>query len=577
MNSSSSWTPTEAPSFASSWLDGDEQQDEIMNTTTNTSVNTSITTDPYVSPYLVEYAPYSLPLGTAMLVLLYTSSILSLLGSSCIVYMARRKMKEQIMHRLLFYIASSDIFMSLVLLVTPIMLPSDLPLPTNINQGNDATCAAQGYILTTLIWTGCCYNCFLSLYYLATVRYNWKEATVSRYDMERRKCACAASLKWWEWTAHGCVAMVPLSVCSMAAAYQLFNPPPLLPFCYMATYPYGCTEFLHAQTEQASGNELFIVTEQDEIQMDFCDHFGLVEPLIQVAAMAQALVTGVSILATFAVYWTVRQKMKQSNAFQFQTTTTTTNSATNSATTNNNNSTNNHSTASRQNTITSAIRAATSAIITGSTKSNHATSTTTESQQPPQSRELSSFEKRILQVRTQAILYTLIYINSGIWFVLIGGISATMDSQELQDSKNAGALAILQCITALLAPLNGFLNFFVYIRTKLARWRTVEPDRSWAWCVYQILQDVPIPTAAQAKRQRQEQVLETNKKNSMDPPGAAAAAAAAMHGRSSNISSTARTTIASVAILEDIPEANNQLVAVVEEKEDNPKEQEQQP
>ncbi|CAB9510056.1 expressed unknown protein [Seminavis robusta] len=395
-----------------------------------------------------KYVPYvplpdnlAIPLG----VLLSISSFLSLVGSSCIIYMTRRDL-SQMVQRLLLYISISDVCLTLTLLITPFALPQELDY-SYAAFGNAQTCSAAGLFLATFVWTGCCYSCYLSLYYLATVRYNWKEPNLARRTSRLK-------LPKREIVLHCVTLLVPIIMGSIGLAAQVIHPTAILPICYFTVYPYGCT----GQDE-----------DYDDDRMQ-CEKYNLVFRLVAAASFLQGAVTITSYGATFWLYWTVRQKLRQSAQFQFKGSSTTAKSSI-STTTNPGSS------------ITSKL----------------ANSLTSSNTQPA---EENPFQKRILQVRTQAILYALIYFNSGIWFTVLGGLSGVMDPQQIQEQKSQPFLYTLQVLSAFFGPLQGFLNFFVYIRPKVARWRTVEPDMSLVWIWRQILGGVEIPTSAAAAKRR---------------------------------------------------------------------------
>ena len=103
------------------------------------------------------------------------SSCLSVVGSSCVIYMSRRKLNK-IIHRLVFALSVSDLISSIALLITPFLVPSILGLPGAI--GTFDSCAAMGFLVGTFLVTGSFYNLLLSSYYLLTVKSKWKESAL---------------------------------------------------------------------------------------------------------------------------------------------------------------------------------------------------------------------------------------------------------------------------------------------------------------------------------------------------------------------------------------------------------------
>lgn len=375
---------------------------------------------------------YAVPLG----VLSSVSAILSIAGSSCILRLARRDFFSQMQQRLMIYVSLSDIGLSLTVLLMPYALPPGMGYDY-VASGTADTCTAFGFFLGTFVWTGGCYNCYLSLYFLATIRYQWKENTRSN-----RRC----KIPLWEIGIHLLTLMVVWLGAGIAAAKDLIHPNTFFPMCYLGANPYACDEGDQVCEEAVSAG------------------YKLVTGLKGMAYSTFVVVTCISYWSTFMLYWTVRQKMRRSSHFRFS------------------------AEAHDDPGSLDASRMSQSRISHTSHSRTDATASAPSGDDP--------FQKRVLQVRTQATLYALVYFNSVIWFVLFGALVGIIDPTELQEKKATPGLYTLQILGAMFGPLQGFLNFLVYIRPKVMRWRAVRPDKSLLWIGKQILAEKQIPRSS---------------------------------------------------------------------------------
>lgn len=415
---------------------------------------------------MTDYIPLPPQYGNPLIILNTISASLSLAGSSCILFMARREFFGQILQRIMCYISLSDIFYSLTILVMPFVLPEQMDL-SYAAFGNTRTCEAFGFLLSTFLWTGCCYNCFLSLYFLATVRYQFKEPSMTYRKIK---------IPLWEMGVLIATLLLPLVCMSVAVAMNAIHPQAILPICYFSTSPYGC------EGDSECG------VHADE---------KLVYGLTSIAYLFSGLIIFVSFGSTFFLYWTVRQKMKRSSQFRFS-------GATKSSGIGGSMSTSNNS----HTTGTQFANSHTTTASMGQCSNTHTSRNSAPAEDP--------FQKRVQQVRTQAILYAIIYFNSFIWASLLGGLTATMEHDEAQEAKTDPGVYTLQLLAVIFGPLQGFLNFFVYIRPKVLRWRAVETEESLFWVVQQVLAGTEIPSSAAAYHRRKR--LRAQMKNAEKSP-----------------------------------------------------------
>ena len=122
----------------------------------------------------------------ALNVLQITSAVLSLIGSGTIVFkIARSILKRQKTtpyDRIMFGLSSCDIMYSMMLALSPFLMPQDTILDTSPRPwafGTSQTCEVMGFFTQLSLWA-IWYNCILSFYYLLTVRFKVKRRDFSR-------------------------------------------------------------------------------------------------------------------------------------------------------------------------------------------------------------------------------------------------------------------------------------------------------------------------------------------------------------------------------------------------------------
>eukprot|EP00980_Cylindrotheca_fusiformis_P010753 scaffold2429_cov106-Cylindrotheca_fusiformis.AAC.4 len=131
----------------------------------------------------MDYEFRSLSVGRKRLlaVLPIPSAILSVLGSSVIIYMALRSRKSKPWtpyNRLLIGMSSYDVISSMTLAIAPFLNPSDSSNKA-FAVGNDASCSAIGF-LNQIAYSGTFYNAMLSFYFLLTARFGMKNDRIAQ-------------------------------------------------------------------------------------------------------------------------------------------------------------------------------------------------------------------------------------------------------------------------------------------------------------------------------------------------------------------------------------------------------------
>jgi len=102
-------------------------------------------------------------------------------------------------------------------------------------------------------------------------------------------------------------------------------------------------------------------------------------------------------------------------------------------------------------------------------------------------------QRQTKAVATQAIWYTVAFMNSmlaGFVFVLVSSLATSSNTTALVDNY------VVYCCVLLfftIAPLQGFLNWLIYIRPRWHPWRDAYPEKSRWWTVRQIVAGKPTP------------------------------------------------------------------------------------
>lgn len=109
------------------------------------------------------------------------SSILSIIGSTVIIYIARKSREAKgwnPYHRLLLGMSVCDIIFSITLGLNIFLLPRETSQRIWV-MGNHATCSAMGFFIQ-ISYSALLYNAMLSFYFLLTARFGLKNDQISR-------------------------------------------------------------------------------------------------------------------------------------------------------------------------------------------------------------------------------------------------------------------------------------------------------------------------------------------------------------------------------------------------------------
>lgn len=154
------------------------------------------------------------------------SSVLSMAGSGCILFMTSQKIRRSIMDRLVFALSIADMTSSIGNLSMPWMIPSYMGLPGAV--GSHASCTVAGFLMMTGILAGCLINAYLSMYFFLVVRKSYMERDFNKY---------------WEILGYVLAITLPVAINSAAAATQSINPSTLNNnVCTLARTSWICVE-----------------------------------------------------------------------------------------------------------------------------------------------------------------------------------------------------------------------------------------------------------------------------------------------------------------------------------------------
>jgi hypothetical protein len=141
-------------------------------------------------------------------------------GAISIIFIARRKLNS-IYHRLLFVTSWVEFLSNFLGFFATIMMDKDTGYP--FAHGNQATCSTIGVVLLYSVISMAFSSCYISIYFMLTIRYNWKDERIRSY----------------EWFAYLVAFCIPFSYSVVGLVYDFFNPNATR-LCAISEYPTGC-------------------------------------------------------------------------------------------------------------------------------------------------------------------------------------------------------------------------------------------------------------------------------------------------------------------------------------------------
>lgn len=387
------------------------------------------------------------------------SSLLSIFGSSCIIYLSSRPAsRRKIFQRLLFSLSMADLVSSTACLMMPLAVPEYLGYFAAV--GNHKTCAAAGFFMLVADKAGCCYNAYISLHFLLVVKWRFKESDFT---------ATQATV------CHAVALLIPTAIDIAAVATQSINPSRVYNnVCVYDVSPWGCA----------------IDGDED------CTRSNLVAEgwFMRVTFGFYTLVAFVGFAATFMVWLTVRKTVRKSNAYRFE------NRARESTVA--------QQQQVRESQATDTVRDGSSTIrpVEPDIITDPGTRSSTASRRGSSMRSLSTNASRskskldfLTEIRDQSILYSLIYLNAFTWPVVSVILASAYSESEHGSMHLDSGIYAFDVLSRILFPLQGFLNFFVYTRMTRRQWRRAEPDKSIFWIYRRVLSMEPVPTPKRSR------------------------------------------------------------------------------
>ncbi|CAB9496156.1 unknown protein [Seminavis robusta] len=366
----------------------------------------------------------------------YVSSSFSIAGSLLImVSIARQQQKKPLetdtLHQLLVGLSICDIVSSLGIATATFMLSADTAMEEiPWAFGNQSTCIASAFIYVSFATAASCYNCFISMHFWRMVRRTRKRAVWSRLNQMKNRL--------FRIVAHSTAITVSLILAIAGVATNSFHPTAYPHFCYFNEFPIYCDHDPNIDCEQGLAGSTLGHTRTGVIGF-----FALV-----------------SIACTIAVYVKVRSNLQRSSQYAAANTSRSMSldSFMHSSIVN---------TSSHTGTLPSIPplplgSTSTSAAdnkSTANTKNYNIRSSTNSNQ--------SQHDNKQRQVALQAVWYTLAYLNSVI-FVVLGAI--VVNTTDVQGNEGDPRFFTLLLYMWVFMPLQGALNFIIYIRPRINAW-----------------------------------------------------------------------------------------------------------
>jgi hypothetical protein len=159
----------------------------------------------------------------ALSLLPFAPAILSILGSSTIIYMVVAEKKQTPYRRLLLGMSVCDILFSVTFPLQAFLLPRETSQRVWA-VGSDASCSALGFF-SQLSFSAMLYNGLLSHFFLLTIRFGWKEGRFAKIV---------------EPLMHSIAIGFPLVTATVGAALGVYHEVELGPGCWVSDYPQEC-------------------------------------------------------------------------------------------------------------------------------------------------------------------------------------------------------------------------------------------------------------------------------------------------------------------------------------------------
>jgi hypothetical protein len=421
------------------------------------------------------------------------SCLLSICGSSIILYLVIRGKKwGELYHRLLVGLSVSDLILSFCLILQPIFLPAETGYIFAI--GNTTTCAIVGfgYLFFIASYT---YNCMLGVYFLATVRYQIPQATIS---------------KWLEPHGHLLAFAMPIAIGTSAAFFGLLNPNPFLGVCSLSPTNHECewrddiaveeTSIITTSNSMTNSNSTRNATtaptpiptisgeqqtEDGVALVPVCenqDQYLILNSVLDYYALTMVVI---GLICTIFVYWTVKRRYRATGP-------TNTNC-------NDNNTLSDTTPPSCNRSISSVVTQHGNNNVDGNNTYESSGGDAEEDEAAATHHRNEAQTRRIQEIARQAVWYAVAYM-AGLLIVLAANIidGVYMDENDpdtsLEDLGQQPLYYTIIFLIWLVFPLQGFFNGIIYIRPRLVRWKHHYEDASWWFAFCMVLSNETPPS-----------------------------------------------------------------------------------
>jgi len=357
-----------------------------------------------------------------LVVLQICSALLSLMGSSTIVYKIARslykKQKTTPYDRIILGLSSCDIAASITYAIGPFMLPSETSKRV-FAMGNDFTCGVLGLLMQLPCIWAIWYNCMLSYYYLLTVRFQ-----VKRNEFRR---------KYELWMHLSGAIFFPLTAV-IGFFGDWYSEMDLVMACWIHEIPKGCYE---------TGDCISIA-------------------IAYVYAAVPTIITLFSLVINNIIIYVFVRKVLLSS-------------------------------------------------VSSSTRTHDVEESTNES---TVSAEHQSVQKRLTR---ETAIQCFLYVSTFLVTFLPSFAVSVLESVLPLGEENPNRLFPLLVLQAMLLPLQGFLNVFIYLRPTYVRFRTASPEESVWFIMKHALFDPNIPKLQSSANTSSRGGGPRRQKDSLDP------------------------------------------------------------
>jgi len=360
----------------------------------------------------------------ALAILPIPSAILSVIGSSVIIYMSvatRHKRKWTPYTRLLLGLSFYDIVGSVTLAIAT-FLRDENTSPRPFSFGTSTSCSMVG-AFNQLSYGTLVYNGMLSLYFLFTARFGFSNAYIARVIEP-----------WMHIICNGFSVSTSVAALAIGAYGEMAH----ANGCWVADYPRGC-----GQGPECTSRLIGWL------------YFGLPSILIFICLFINNLI----------IFMFVRRHTKRRTSKRISAVTTQLQTG------------RNRSSSSSQE---EEDESASSEFL----KRKYATNETylRDDQDSRLSSQLRDQAERLRLVSTQAFLYVFFFLLCNVWTGVVGMIESSGDTKE-KELQCMVDYYVFFALQAALAPLNGLFNMLVFVRPKYHLCRLGFPRETRLWVV----------------------------------------------------------------------------------------------